>query len=946
MNKEFFEKILPSQGNVCVAGFKDKVITPRFVDSPDKAVDLIQSFIDREMDVHFSPGAFEGMRRRQEDCVWIKSFFLDLDVEHGAQRYESKDAALADVARFRQEIQWPEPVLVDSGGGIHAYWIFDEELPADEWKAHAAKFKQLCLDHKLIIDEVVPADCSRLMRAPGTVNWRYDPPRESKLLSEVFTYDIGLLLPALAGTSEPASFNIANVEKGLDPDTQAIFEKRRGNFEYDFAKIVQTSLEGNGCEQIKWIIENAATCSEPLWYAGLSVAIRCRDGAEAIHKMSEDYPGYSAEETDRKAAQSLREASWAHGCDAFRRESDERCANCVYAGKIAGPIELGKIVRVIEAVEQGEDEAQPVRDTKDPEKILVFPDFLRPYQRGANGGIYYMPPPRRDKKGKVIQDDPELLTPNDVYPTKRVYSPQDGECLVMKLFLPLDNTREFLLPLKDVAATEKLKSSLAGNGVVFEPAHAPRLASYLMRWSAYLIETQKADIMRHQQGWTEELGSFVVGTTEITPTGDRNCPPSPMAKNVVKNVHTKGDFQTWRNSIQMLNDPGYELHAFAMMCGFASPLMQLTNVNGVTLSLYSSDPGTGKTGALNGALSVWGNPTSLAVFDATANALINRMITCKNIPFGLDEQGNMEPKVVSNLIYNISSGMPKLRMMSSANQERDLSFVTNLIAILTTNRALRSLLYDHRADAAAENIRLLEPTITRPNVRGYELTMERGQKMFEPLKTNYGHAGPEYVRGLYQYGLENVQRMVQVEYLKVADRYSKSAEYRFLSNLLATVRTAGELCSKMNLVKFDLDRIFGIVGQDFDDLIAGKKREDETSHLDVVGDFINDNIQNCLVVRDGKVTTEPRQALYVRAEVDTGLIFISTSALKDYLKAMRMDIRSFEAKLSASGVLKGKIKKQMAAGWKDAFGSTNVNAYELKFDVSHLFHEQQDKIAA
>jgi hypothetical protein len=31
----------------------------------------------------------------------------------------------------------------------------------------------------------------------------------------------------------------------------------------------------------------------------------------------------------------------------------------------------------------------------------------------------------------------------------------------------------------------------------------------------------------------------------------------------------------------------------------------------------------------------------------------------------------------------------------------------------------------------------------------------------------------------------------------------------------------------------------------------------------------------------------------------------------------------------------------MAAGWKDAFGSTNVQAYELKLDMSHLFNDQE-----
>ena len=944
MNKEFFEKIFPSQGNVCIAAIKDKTITPRFVDSVDKALVLAQNFVDSQSNVYFTPGTYEGMRRKQEDCIWVKSFFLDIDVEHGANKYATKEDALADLQRFRHEIGWPEPTLVDSGGGIHAYWIFDEEMPADEWVGYAESFKQLCTQHNLLIDPAVPADSARLMRVPGTFNYRYDPPRPSSLLTEVVTYDYAMLLPALGGVEKP--FSLADVDKGLDPDTQAIYEKRNGNFEYDFSKIVLASLEGDGCGQIKWIVENAADCPEPLWYAGLSVAVRCRDGADAIHLMSEGHPGYSPEDTERKAAQSLREAKWAHGCEAFRKENAERCDGCPYAGKISGPIELGKTLKTDAAAEQREDAAQPVRDTANPEKILVFPDLLLPYQRGVNGGIYYMPPPRRDKKGKMIQDDPELLTPNDVYPVKRVYSPHDGECLVMRLYLPLDAHREFLLPLKDVAAVERLKIALASNGVVFEPNLAPRLASYLMKWSGYLIETQKADVMRIQQGWTEELSSFVVGTQEIAANEVRYCPPSPMAKNVAKHLKPSGSYEVWKACARLFNDPGYELHAFAMLCGFASPLMELTNVNGVTLSLYSSEPGTGKTGALYGAMSIWGKPDSLSLYDSTANGLISRMITSKNLPFVLDEQGNMEPKTVSNLIYNISSGQPKLRMMSSSNQEREMAFLTRLIAIMTTNRTMRGLLYEHRADATAENIRLLEPELTRPNVVGYELTEARGMLMFEPLKQNYGHAGPDYIQGIYRLGFDAVRRLVQSEHLKVAEKYSASAEYRFLSNLMATTRAAGEICNKLGILNFDLDRIFSVVGADFDDVIAGKKRDDSNSFADIVGDFINRNIQNCLVYKDGKVTTEPRQSLFVRAEVDTGLIYISSSAMKDYLRQIRMDVRNFENRLRASGVLQGKTKKQMAAGWKDAFGSTNVNAYELKMDVSHLFADEQQTPAA
>lgn len=955
MDKEFFQKIVPAQGNICIAGIEKKVqgvkakITPKFTTDIDRALEIAQTFVNNGLNAYFTPGTYEGESRKAEDCIWVKAFFLDIDVEHGEQRYESKDLALAEIERFCTEISWPKPTLVDSGGGIHAYWIFDEEIPAEQWIGYAEKFKQLCVDHNLIIDPNVPADAARLMRIPGTPNLRYDPPQLSMMLSEVTTHDINLLLPALGSVSVP--FDLKSIDKGLDPDTQAIIDKRRGNFEYDFSKIVVASLEGDGCEQIKYIIENAATCPEPLWYAGLSVAVRCRDGAEAIHLMSEGHPEYNPADTERKAAQSLREANWAHGCDAFRSENFTRCDGCSHWGRITGPIELGKIIKIAQhhaetpaptaESEAFEDEAQPVRDAQDSQKILVFPDYLNPYQRGVNGGIYYMPPPRRDKKGKLIQDDPEMITPNDVYPIKRVYSPQDGESLVMKVYLPLDKSREFLLPLKDVAALDKLKTALASNGVVFEPNSAARLSSYLMRWTAYLIETQKADIMRMQQGWTEDMSGFVIGTKEITAHEVRHCPPSPMAKNVVKSLGPHGDYEAWKNCIRMFNDPGYELHAFTVLCGFASPLMELTNVNGVTLSLYSEGPGTGKTGALYGALSVWGKPDALSVFDATGNALISRMITSKNLPFGMDEQGNLEPKTVSNLIYNISSGMPKLRMMSSANQERDVAFNTKLIGIMTTNKAIRSLLYEHRANATAESVRLLEPEVDKPSAPGYELTAERGIVMFDKLKSNYGHAGPEYIEELFRLGLDNVRRMVNTEFLKVAERYTNNSEYRFLSNLMATARTAGMICNARGILNFDLDRIFDVMGKTFDDVIAGKKKEDENTRADVVGDFINKNIQNCLVIRDGKVTTEPRNSLYVRAEVDTGLIYISSSAMKDYLKDIRMDIKHFESRLKANGILQNKIKKQMAAGWKDAFGSTNVNAYELRMDVTHIFKNEE-----
>lgn len=956
MNQQFFEKVLPTQGNICVAGITtDGKIQPFLTADFDVALSQLESFARKGVNVYFTPATYEGMRRKAYESVYVKSFFLDLDCLHGKedQRYDSKEEALTALQDFCADIDWPMPVLIDSGGGVHAYWIFDEEVPAQVWKKYARAFKQTCMSKGLKIDEGVPADAARLMRVPGSVNFRYDPPTESKLLTEVYTYPFESLIENLDPIEEP--FDLTKVEKGMDEDTKALFDKKNGNYEYVFSKLAVDSLEGNGCAQIKQIIEQAATCPEPLWYAGLSVAARCVDGADAIHRISEDYPMYSYADTERKAAQSLREASWAHGCDAFARENASACEGCPHRARIgkAGPIMLARVIKLAvepvqppagEATEEA-DQAQSVREEADSKNLLVFPDFLQPFFRPVNGGVWFQPPPRITKDGKKIPTDPEMLISTDLYPTQRLFSPHDGECLLMRLVLPHDATREFLMPLREVTSPERMKAVLAANSVAFEPAYAPKIASYLMKWASYLIQTRRANIMRIQQGWTEDHESFVLGATEYTATEKRHCPPSPAARNIVKYVKESGTLEGWQAAAKLFNDPGYEMHAFTMLCGFATPLIEFTNVNGVVLSLYGGS-GTGKTGALYGAMSIWGQPEGLTINDATPNALNQRMITSKNITFGLDEQTNLEGKVASDVAYKTSSGRPKLRMRASSNEEREMEFVTRLISIMTTNTSLIDIISTYKNNTSAEEMRILEPTVTAPSSGEYALTSERGIAMFDAFNKHYGHAGPIYVQHLMKLGASELRHQIQNEYLKVGQEFTNSGEYRFIANLIATVRAASRYIRDAGLVDFDIDRIIKVVGELFMDIIYKKRRADANTREDVLGDFINKNIQNMLVLRDGKVTIAPRGPLYVRAEVDDNTIFVSSSAIKTFLHETRLGVKEFESRLTKAGILKGKVRKQMASGWNDAVGSTNVQAYVFETDISNLFKEVNNGEAA
>lgn len=951
MNKQFFQKVLPTQGNICIVGIKGDTVRPRFFEDLDSATAHMEALDKEDFNTFFAVGTFEGMRRKADACILMRAFFVDLDCGEN-KPYPTWEDGLIALHQFVSNTGLPQPVIVNSGRGIHAYWPFVDEIATEVWKPYAETFKQYCLDNGLHIDEAVTADAARVLRCPGSRNLKGDPlPVEVIADAEPTAFEDWI--DRFGAIEKP--FSLDDVDKGLDPDTQAIYDKLNGNFEFDFGKIAVDSLEGNGCAQIKFILENSASCPEPLWYAGLSVAVRCRDGATAIHEMSEGHPDYSHAETERKAAQSLREAKWSHSCDAFERENSSGCVGCPHRTRLGklGPIGLGKVLKTgaDQPTNDGagdgttkyevQNEAEPIRDDSTA-KAVHFPDFLKPYSRGVNGGIYYTPVPRYTKKG-MVQDPDELIIPFTLYPVERMENSYEGACLLMNVELPHDGTKEFILKMRDIGALDRLKNILADHSIPFEPAHAPRIASYLMKWANYLTNVRKASVVRMQQGWTgDKYESFVLGSNEYFRNGEiTHTPPTIRSRNVVRHIQTGGTLEGWQKAINLFGDPGYEWHAFAVLCGFGSPLMEFTNVNGVILSLHG-ETGFGKTGALYGGLSVWGHPERLAVYDATSNGLIARMITCKNILYGLDEQGNQGGQVISHVAHNISSGQPKLRMMGSDNAERDMAFVTKLIAILTTNHRLRDIMAAYKGDTKAEEMRILEPIMRRPNIPGYELTAERGYEMFEMLKTHYGHAGPLYIQHLLQLGPVKLKQDLKERNLEVAHMFDSNAEYRFLSNLISVTNYAGNIIvNDLKLVNWDLNRIFDVILQDVSDMVAGRTADELTRAENILGDFIAKNIQNALVIKDHKVTLEPRNALNIRAEVDESEMWISTAAMKDYLKEMKLSASWFEEQLSKYAILKCKERKQMAAGWKTGLGHTNMQAYKLNMKIDHLFREEQ-----
>jgi hypothetical protein len=948
MLKQFYEKALPTQGVYCITSIgTDKKVSNKFAETLDDVFAQIETFKKKGANTFVALGTFEGYSRKADDCLFVRSFFIDLDV--GAEKdYQSKGDAHTALYKLVGETGLPDPVVIDSGGGIHAYWIMDEDIPKDIWKPAAEIFKTICLEH-IAIDPVVTADAARIMRAPETFNHKFDPPEPTSVVSdEIHVYSWTEFKSFLYGDvdeiiqsprSQESEDILASVSKGIDEDTKAIL--KLDNFAKTFEVLAEKSLEGTGCAQIVHILVNAKKLEEPLWHAGLSIAKFCDDGATAIHKMSEDYTGYTYAKTEEKAATIPAPRT----CEWFIDSYPSRCEGCQHRGKITSPIVLGKQFKPAPATNK-EDAIWEVPHTQ---KVPDFPEYLYPYVRGVNGGIYFVPPAKVDKKGVKHQDDPVLILSSDLYPLTRMISPHDGECLQMRYELPHDGFRDFLLPMKSVYAKEAFKAITTSNGVLFASVNDQHLMNYIIKWGQYLQTTDKALQMRMQMGWTEERTSdnsnwdkrsFVIGKKEYTLSGEiLDAPSSPFVRGLSKHLTQAGTFARWRESMDYLNKPEFELHAFASMCGFGSPLMPYTSTSGVTVSLTGRS-GNAKTGAMYGGLSIFGHPKDLSVVKATDNGLTGRYLGLHSLMFGLDEVGDKKPEELGQLIHNVSHGKAKIRMQGSVNAEREYEMSASLIAMLTNNHSVYGKLDSLKASPDGEAARVIEFLIHRPSLLNQDGKM--GKYIFDAFRFNYGHAGPMYIKEILKGG----DNYVLDHIAKWDERFEKDfgiyAEYRFYQNLVGSTFGGGSIANEHNITGYELERIYHHTVLAMIEIRDKVVKVNRTDYPSLLGDFINKNMGNILVLKDGKVTMEPRGQIVGRIVSEEGLLQVSKTEFKKFLAERQVSLREFEFDMREKKILVDDKKGRLTTGWKSAISVDPAYLYWFKTEIpSELFNESQ-----
>ena len=879
--KKFLEKVL-GDGYYSVLGLGDKKVQS-FHATIDDVISRANELDAQGINAYFGLATFETNKdRRVTNVKSLSSFYLDLDCGVGKE-YPDQNTAFHDLKRFVKATGLPRPMLINSGYGIHVYWVLNDSVSYAEWLPVAQALKDACIRHNLSADNGVTADAARVLRVPGTQNHKRGTQKPVMFFGtgefRSVEFDEFSRLIGAEGISIPTK---------VDNEENAFKKAMIENSENSFKVILDKTVKGVGCEQIKNIMENQQDISEPLWRAGLSIAKFCNDADKAVHKMSERHPEYNQYLTEEKADL----IKGPYTCAKFAEEDPTTCSACPHWDKIASPIVLGKGIRKAPA-------------SKD---IPLYPE---PYFRGANGGVYMR---FKDKDGNI---EDKVIYQNDLYVVKRIMDVEVGEAIVMRLHLPQDGIREFTVPLTSVTSKEELRKQLSMHGIAV--LRMDDIMAYTTTWVTQLQAKSVAEEARRQFGWTDDdCGGFVLGSEEITVDGAKFNPPSTPTASLFPSFEPKGTLEDWKDTVNFYNRDNFELHQFVLGTSFGSPLMKFSPINCAALHIYSKESGVGKTTAMVAGASVWGSPEDLIMHERdTYNTKMNRGEIYHNLPMYMDELTNTSGKELSNLAYQLTGGRQRGRMSASSNVERHRGEAWKLLAVTTGNTSMVDRISIIKAMPKAEAQRILECRVSRMQFE----TKEETDVFSTCLQNNYGHAGKVFIKHVME-NLEEVQKLIRQVQEKVDAKAGLTAENRYWSVLVACTLTGIILAKRCGLVQYDTKKLF----QWAVERLKENKRQVEDMSISVeetLNDYIHEHWSNVLWIKstedlrkqEGDVANLvipealPRGKLVARYETDLKRAFLVPKPLKAWCGEHQINYNSFLQDLTTKlGATKTKMR--------------------------------------
>lgn len=895
---EFLRLVLPEDGWKCLHALPGK---PRWFDDLDKMAEaaLAADVSGRQAIYHACASFKEKTRRTQENVHALKAFWFDLDV--GVDRpYADLPAAYRALQEWRATCQLPAPLVVGSGGGLHAYWPLLAAIDRARWLPAAMGLRALALEHGLQIDPGVTIDAARILRTPGTHNRkRYDaagkkvsdvggPPRPVVAGPRVPANDVGAFEPLRAtNTVTPLGVPPPFLKKASTLEDNLIW--KTDHQPSDPALVFQ------GCAQVRDIQENPKAG----WYPIIGVFAHCGPAGHQFARSLATAPEWVPVIEDKLQRWS-RETSGPTTCKRFEQLNPAPCLACRHHDLLTSPIQIGRQI--------------PASTLAEKPAVRTLPPLPSPFF-WHQGKLKV----RLDAKGP---DDPAVDLIVAEYP---VYMSElqrgersEGVSGVFQSWEPMESSwREFVMPLEK-AIGDRGASAFAGHAVAIPKKKWPFFADYVVAQTNHHRGLRPYGTRWDQFGWKEN--GFVVGEDFITAVGTARAFGSPEVTRRAKLMTAQGSVTAWRAAAEALfAAPGMEGHAFALLCAFAAPLHQFTGeAGGTVVHLFSRESGTGKTTALEAAASVWGSVSAIALQEKdTTNAKFVSLGTLAHLPVVYDEFRAPDPETIKEFVLHFTIGRDKQRASADGGLRSDNLPWSTLLVTAANISAIDVCRWD--TSEVAQAARIFEYEIRLPP----DLQRADASALKEALKANRGTAGRAYVA----HALANlgwVRRMIPEMVATLEGELGAGPGARYIVRLLACVAVAGALAQQAGVLHFDVQRIMRWAKE----IAAGNRVQvgagESVDIGNILGALINDLAPATLVMpgpqRAGKdmqyrEITKPRGELLARYEVEGKRIYIDERAARAwFVKARHPYSQVVKLLLAQKVIMRTGYKKTLGAG--------------------------------
>lgn len=763
-------------------------------------------------------------QRVAHNCVGFKSLWMDIDLKGAGTWEEQATTAILSVVEMCSKNALPKPtILVRSGNGLHVYWTFNAAVETTVWKQMAESLKQVALNHGLVgFDPVCTADAARILRVPGTFNWK--DPAQGKPVQVVKASPQDIDAAAMAEALAPFFVMPAPSAPVLQPG----FGDLAGGLTIE-ARPVEFAAVLPNCEVLREAVATGGKdFEEPLWYQTLRAASYAENGEMWAHAMSKGHPSYSEAETAKKFdyAVDQKTTGWPK-CATFSQHRPSMCARCPKFAQGKSPLNHRVIVVAGKPVSNDE---LPEPYTRNEQGLIVVPILNKGDENDSYSTVPVWDYAAHTASLKEIQ--------GKLYLTFKAEPPKTQ---------PGARTHVVQVPVEVMNEPRDVNKALGKCHVMVDVAFKERLGRFLMSWTKKL-QAESDVINRHAFGWCESGGKiegFSYGGYCHSKAGEQ-LPTAEPERNLKSGYSPCGSLDVWKAAAKSLTDQRRPAADTMLASAFASPLAHMTGLPGLVFALCSGASGTGKTTAMKIALSVWGHPTQqLTSMNDTTASVANKMGVIRNLPLYWDElRDPEETKRFAQLVFQVTQGKERARLSSNLEQRHVGTWATMLVC--AANASVLERVAQACQEGPAGFYRVLE--VEMPQLPGNDQSFVGMSDRIADLNDNYGHAGLLYAEYLGQ-NSEAVKKFVQETAENVRKLTAAAPPERFWVFTAACLIAGATLSNQLGLTEIDVaamqDHLCGVVIPHLRDVLAsGEMGVTASSNGDedvrLLRDFVNE----------------------------------------------------------------------------------------------------------